>query len=103
MSEPTRQTRLACLITRTLQHEFSGDWWVHGTMDAGIAQENGGLQNITLTVLPGEVLVVPQGLLHFNHNNKCAALVFLQTFNNGDPGAVNVINALAALKGDALI
>lgn len=63
----------------------------------GIAQENGALQNITLTVGPGEVFVVPQGLLHYNHNNQCKANAFFQTFNSADPGALTVTNALAAL------
>ena len=66
-------------------------------MSAGIAQENGGAQNITFNVAPGEVFVVPQGLLHFNANRQCVPNVFLQTFNSADPGALNVINAMAAL------
>jgi hypothetical protein len=76
-----------------------------GTHTAGIAQENTFAQNITFDVNPGEVFVVPQGLLHHNHNQECTPNVFLQTFNNADPGAaLNVIGALAAFNaagGDA--
>jgi Cupin len=67
-------------------------------MDAGIAQENGALQNITLQINPGEVFVVPQGLLHYNHNRQCTPNAFFQSFNSADPGALTVTNALAALK-----
>lgn len=41
--------------------------------------------------------MVPQGLLHFNHNQQCFPNVFFQSFNDADPGALNVIGALAAL------
>jgi hypothetical protein len=68
-------------------------------MDAGISQENGAAQNITFEVAPGEVFVVPQGLLHHNHNRQCFPNVFLQTFTSSDPGALNVIGALASLNG----
>lgn len=68
-----------------------------GTQNVGIAQENGALQNITFQVKPGEVFVVPQGLLHYNHNNQCIANVFFQTFNSADPGALTVTNAIASL------
>jgi Cupin len=49
-------------------------------------------------VLPGEVFVVPQGLLHHNHNAQCTPAVFVQTFSSSDPGALYVIGALAALN-----
>ena len=65
-------------------------------MDAGISQENGAAQDITFDVGPGEVFVVPQGLLHYNHNDQCFPNVFLQSFTSSDPGALNVIGALAA-------
>ena len=67
-------------------------------MDAGISQENGVAQDITFEVAPGEVFVVPQGLLHYNHNRQCVPNVFFQSFTSADPGAINVINALAALR-----
>jgi hypothetical protein len=67
-------------------------------MDAGIAQENMSRQDITFQVKPGQVFVAPQGLLHYNHNNQCTPLVYLQTFNSADPGALNVIGAIAALR-----
>lgn len=66
-------------------------------MDAGISQENGSEQDITFEVAPGEVFVVPQGLLHYNHNRQCFPNVFFQTFTSSDPGAINMIAALAAL------
>ena len=66
-------------------------------MDAGISQENGAVQDITFEVGPGEVFVVPQGLMHHNHNRQCVPNVFLQSFTSSDPGALNVIGALAAL------
>ena len=74
-----------------------------GTMDAGISQENGAAQDITFEVNPGEVFVVPQGLLHYNHNRQCIPNAFFQSFNSADPGALNVVGALAALaaSGDA--
>ena len=66
-------------------------------MDAGISQENGAAQNITFRTGPGEVFVVPQGLLHHNHNAQCTPNVFLQSFTSSDPGAINIIGALAAM------
>ena len=69
-----------------------------GIMDAGISQENGAAQDITFEVNPGEVFVVPQGLLHHNHNNQCIPNVYLQSFTSSDPGALNVINALATMR-----
>lgn len=72
-------------------------------MDAGISQENGAAQDITFDVDPGEVFVVPQGLLHYNHNAQCYPNVWFQTFSSSDPGALSVTGALAALRdsGDA--
>ena len=67
-------------------------------MDAGISQENGFAQDITFEVAPGEVFVVPQGTLHHNHNNQCFPNVFLQSFSSSDPGALNVIGALPAMR-----
>ena len=67
-------------------------------MSAGIAQENGNLQNITFSVGPGETFVVPQGLLHYNHNQQCEPNIFFQSFDSADPGALNVIGALAAFN-----
>ena len=67
-------------------------------MDAGISQENGAAQDITFEVGPGQVFVVPQGLLHHNHNDQCFPNVFLQSFTSSDPGALNVIGALAAMR-----
>ena len=69
-----------------------------GQMDAGISQENGAAQNITLKIDPGEVFVVPQGLMHYNHNQQCVPNVFFQSFSDSDPGALNVIGALAAFN-----
>jgi Cupin len=66
-------------------------------MDAGVGQENGAAQDITFKVNPGEVFVVPQGLLHHNHNAQCTPNVFLQSFTSSDPGALNLIGALAAM------
>jgi hypothetical protein len=66
-------------------------------MDAGVGQENGAAQDITFKVNPGEVFVVPQGLLHHNHNAQYSPNVFLQSFTSSDPGALNVIGALAAM------
>ena len=37
------------------------------------------------------------GLLHYNSNRNCTPLVFLQIFNNADPGVINVLNAISAL------
>jgi hypothetical protein len=72
-----------------------------GQMSAGIAQENGALQNITLKINPGEVFTAPQGLLHYNHNQNCTPNVFFQSFDSADPGALNVIGALAAFNASA--
>ena len=47
---------------------------------------------------PGQVFVVPQGLLHHNHNAQCIPNVWLQSFTSSDPGALNVIGALAAMN-----
>jgi len=69
-----------------------------GQMSAGISQENGNAQDITLEINPGETFVVPQGLLHYNHNQECVPNVFFQSFDSADPGALNVIGALAAFN-----
>jgi hypothetical protein len=67
-------------------------------MDAGIAQENTFAQNITFVVNPGEVFIAPRGLMHYNHNNQCEPNVFIQSFTSSDPGALNIIGALPALR-----
>jgi Cupin len=90
----SRQEQVSCIILRVAVH----DAIAAGTMDAGIAQENMSRQNITFQVKPGQVFVAPKGLLHYNHNNQCHPNVYLQTFNSADPGALNVIGALAALR-----
>lgn len=71
---------------------------ISGTMNAGISEENGGRQNVTFTVGPGQSFLVPQGLLHFNANKGCTPIVFIQMFNNADAGTISVVGALAALK-----
>jgi hypothetical protein len=71
-----------------------------GKMSVGIAQENLALQNITLTINPGEVFMAPQGLLHYNHNQQCEPNAFFQTFDSADPGVLNVIGALADFADD---
>lgn len=78
----------------------SNEGFVHavGIQDAGISQENGAEQDITFEVNPGEVFVVPQGLLHHNLNQQCEPNVFLQSFTSSDPGALNVIGAIAAMS-----
>jgi oxalate decarboxylase/phosphoglucose isomerase-like protein (cupin superfamily) len=70
---------------------------IYGTLNAGIAQENGAAQNITFTVAPGEAVVVPQGLLHAQTNSQCSSVALFQSFNNADPGSLTMGNALAAL------
>ena len=81
-------------------HQRANEFYsvIFGNMDAGISQENGAIQDITFDVGPGEVFVVPQGLMHHNHNDQCIPNVFLQSFSSSDPGALNVINALAAMR-----
>lgn len=90
-----------CGILLPHTHQRANEFYtvIFGIQDAGIAQENGVAQNITFTVNPGEVFVVPQGLLHHNHNRQCVPNVFLQSFTSSDPGAINMIGALAAMGG----
>ena len=71
---------------------------IYGTMDAAIAEENGSAQDISFEVNPGEVFVVPQGLVHHNHNAQCTPSVFLQTFTSADPGVISIINTLPELR-----
>jgi mannose-6-phosphate isomerase-like protein (cupin superfamily) len=89
-----------CSILLPHTHQRANEFYtvIFGIMDAGIAQENGALQDITFEVNPGEVFVAPQGLLHHNHNRQCFPNVFLQSFTSSDPGALNVIGALAAMS-----
>lgn len=88
-----------CSILLPHVHQRANEFYsvIFGTMDGGISQENGAAQDITFQVEPGEVMVVPQGLLHHNHNAQCTPNVFLQTFSSSDPGAINVVGALAAM------
>jgi hypothetical protein len=67
-------------------------------MDAGIIQENTFAQNITFEVNPGEVFIAPRGLIHHNHNRQCYPNVFFQSFTSSDPGAINIVSALAAMR-----
>ena len=67
-------------------------------MNAGIAQENGAAQDITVEVGPGQVFIVPQGLLHYNHNSRCTPTLFTQTFSSADAGSINAVGAVAALR-----
>ena len=69
-----------------------------GIQNAGISQENGAAQDIVFDANPGSVFVVPQGLMHFNHNRECIPNVFFQSFTSADPGAINIVGALAALR-----
>ena len=88
-----------CGILLPHVHQRANEFYsvIFGIMDAGISQENGAAQDITFDVNPGEVFVVPQGLMHHNHNDQCFPNVFLQSFSSSDPGALNVIGALAAM------
>jgi len=94
-----------CSVLLPHVHQRANEFYsvLFGTMDAGVSQENGAAQDITFKVEPGEVMTVPQGLLHHNHNAQCTPNVWLQTFSGADPGALNVVGALAAMAdgGDA--
>lgn len=88
-----------CSILLPHVHQRANEFYsvLFGTMDGGVSQENGAAQDITFDVNPGEVMVVPQGLLHHNHNAQCTPNVWLQSFSSSDPGALNVVGALAAM------
>ena len=36
--------------------------------------------------------------MHFNHNRECIPNVFFQSFTSSDPGAINIVGALAAMR-----
>lgn len=76
-------------------------------MHVMLSQVAAGTQSAYIVVTPSACCILltnsllHTGLLHFNHNNQCTPLVFTQTFNSADPGALNVVGALAALSGTA--
>eukprot|EP00892_Ulva_mutabilis_P012392 jgi/Ulvmu1/9525/UM053_0013.1 len=89
-----------CGILMPHMHMRANEFYtvLSGVMDAGISQENGVAQDITFEVGPGEVFLVPQGLMHYNFNARCEPNFFTQTFTSSDGGAINVVGALAALR-----
>lgn len=58
---------------------------VKGTFQTGLYQENGA-RLILNTITPGQVVVFPQGSIHYAQNAGCESAYFVATFNSADPG-----------------
>jgi oxalate decarboxylase/phosphoglucose isomerase-like protein (cupin superfamily) len=74
--------------TETSSHALNRQLVVAGSITGLLAQELGSADNLTVTVGPGEVFIVPQGLLHFWGNLNCKPAVLFQSYDNADPGSV---------------
>ncbi len=72
-----------------------------GTLRTGFVEENGG-RVIINDIMPGQVVVVPQGLIHYAQNLDCKPARFIAAFNNEDPGTVTVSTRTFALPNEAL-
>jgi hypothetical protein len=68
---------------------------LYGTVDFGFVEENGGGVRLYITTVhAGMTVHVPQGLLHFSHNQECTPAGFLANFAYRDPGTQSTIPAL---------
>ena len=67
----------------------------------GILEENGG-RYIENNVTTGQVVVVPQGLVHFVQNIGCENATFLATFGKEDPGVFVISTNIFRINQQAL-
>lgn len=72
---------------------------VRGKIQFGFVEENGGEGNklVVLDALPGQVVHIPQGVLHFSHNLQCEPAAFIANFGNRDPGTQTWWTSLLAI------
>ena len=68
-----------------------------GEIGGAVSQEVGSAENTTVTAGPGEIFIVPQGLMHIVHNRACEPAMFWQTFDNSDAGRTDLLHSLTAL------
>jgi oxalate decarboxylase/phosphoglucose isomerase-like protein (cupin superfamily) len=60
---------------------------VRGHIQFGFIEENaGGNRLIVVDAVAGQVVFIPQGVLHFSHNLQCTPASFLANFGHRDPG-----------------
>jgi len=72
-----------------------------GVMRFGFTEENGG-RAIVNDIMPGQVVVVPQGLIHYAQNLDCKPAQFISAFNSEDPGVLTVSTRTFALPDEVL-
>ena len=75
---------------------------IEGELRVAFVEENGGKGAVVNAISPGEVFVVPQGLIHYQQNLGCEAATFLAALNNEDPGAVTITTRFFELPNEAI-
>ncbi|UJR18112.1 hypothetical protein I4U23_005012 [Adineta vaga] len=71
-----------------------------GKFEAGFIQENGG-RFIKNVIVAGQVVVFPEGSIHFAQNLNCEPAFFIASFNSADPGVqITADNAIKGLPVD---
>ena len=85
---------LPCAIGPPHVHPRSSELFhvLEGAFLTGFLEENGG-RYIENNVTKGQMVVFPQGLVHFVQNLGCTNATFLSAFGNEDPGTLTIISA----------
>jgi quercetin dioxygenase-like cupin family protein len=85
---------LPCAIGPPHVHPRSSELFhvLEGAFLTGFLEENGG-RYIENNVTKGQMVVFPQGLVHFVQNLDCTNATFLSAFGNEDPGTLTLISA----------
>ena len=68
----------------------------------GFVEENGGRGPFINTIRTGNVLVIPQGLVHFTQNIDCKPARIITSFNSEDPGVITLSTTEFALPVQVL-
>ena len=66
----------------------------------GFITENSGPPQFNNTLNRFQGVVLPQGSIHFEHNDNCDPAVFIAAFSNEDPGLSNVAQNFFRLTPD---
>ena len=71
-------------------------------MRSAFVEENGGEGAVVDDLYQGDVMFLPQGLIHYQQNLGCEPMKFLAALNSEDPGAVTITSRFFELPKDAI-
>lgn len=76
---------------------------LYGNISFGMIEENANMNNpVIVNMTQGDTVHVPQGVMHFSHNNECEPAAFLANFGVSDPGTQTIWTSFIRIPSDVL-